>query len=263
MKGIAHLGVLKALNDIGLLKYFDTFIGASVGSLIIGMYIIGYKPDRLLEFLKKFEIDKLNSIDFFTFFNFFGFDNGSNLEYVIKRLIKARGFSENITFKELFDKTKKKIVFSTVCENTKKTVYLSHETYPNLPLYMGLLMSSCVPFLFKPIEYKGDLFIDGGCKDNYPIQLSKDRLEETIGFYLLGCSDNYVDIENIAVHLYQIIDCYMEGHSYSALKGYEDYTITINTKNVNFIDFSLDMKQMDTLFLEGYKSVTDNISKIV
>ena len=49
--GIAHLGVIKVMEEAGLRP--DYITGVSMGSIIGGMYAIGYTADSLHKILKK------------------------------------------------------------------------------------------------------------------------------------------------------------------------------------------------------------------
>ena len=88
---------------------------------------MGYSPAELYDFIKLFDLNKIKNISILNIHSF-GFDTGHKFEYIIKRLIKGKGYSENITLKELYDKTNKKIILVTVCLNTMEVCYLSHET---------------------------------------------------------------------------------------------------------------------------------------
>ena len=63
-RGIAHIGVLHALNENGI--YPDHVSGSSAGSIIAALYCYGYTPKEILElshkkaFLKIFKIGFLN-----------------------------------------------------------------------------------------------------------------------------------------------------------------------------------------------------------
>lgn len=50
-KGVAHLGILKALEDAGV--RIDYITGTSMGSLVGGLYAIGYTSDQLIEIAKE------------------------------------------------------------------------------------------------------------------------------------------------------------------------------------------------------------------
>jgi predicted acylesterase/phospholipase RssA len=45
-------------------------------------------------------------------------------------------------------------------------------------------MSSSIPFVLPPVEYKGRFFIDGGVSMNYPISIFDPKDASCLGFYL-------------------------------------------------------------------------------
>ena len=58
-KGIAHIGVLKALEEAGLTP--DYITGTSMGSIVGGMYAAGYTSDQLREIITQINWDELLS----------------------------------------------------------------------------------------------------------------------------------------------------------------------------------------------------------
>ena len=115
----------------------------------------------------------------------YGLDSGKSIEYIIKRLIQAKGFNDEITLSQLFNITKKKLTITTVCLNTQQVCYISYENHPDLPLYLAIRMSISIPLYYTPVVYKNMYYVDGGCIDNYPINIYKDRLDDVIGVYLV------------------------------------------------------------------------------
>ena len=59
VRGIAHIGAIKALQDIDMLKYIKTICGTSVGALIGFLHNIGYSPDELYKFSIMLGFEKL------------------------------------------------------------------------------------------------------------------------------------------------------------------------------------------------------------
>lgn len=255
IKGIAHIGAMKALDELNYLNNFEEFASASVGSLIIGMYLVGYSPNEMWEFVKRFDFGKLIKIDIFGLFENFGVDDGENITYVIKRLISSKAVNENITLKDIYLKTKKKFMFTTVCINSKKTVYMSHENYPNMPLYKAILMSISIPWFYSPVKYNGNLFIDGGCMDNYPIHKYKNRLDDVIGIYLTEGDDYIEKFDNIEVYSQRVLECLGEGVNFNSKKGFEKYTINLHVEPISFINFNINVETKEKIYNKGYKTI--------
>lgn len=52
VKGAAHIGVLKALEEEKI--KFNFISGTSSGSIVAGLYVSGYKPEEIYEIFKKY-----------------------------------------------------------------------------------------------------------------------------------------------------------------------------------------------------------------
>lgn len=261
IKGIAHIGSFFGLKELNLLDGIDTFVGTSVGSLIMSLFVVGYNPAELYDFIKLFDFAKLKNVSI-TNISQFGLDTGSHVEYVLQKLIEAKGLNPKITLGELYQKKKKKLIFTTVCINIMEVCYLSYETDPDLCLYLAVRMSTSIPFMYTPVKYKDCLYIDGACIDNFPMHLFKDCMDETIGI-LLGDSKNKIDeIIDLETYILRVLMCIMDGISYSSIKGYENNTVEINMESINIVNYEIDNNKKDELFLKGYAAVYQNIDKL-
>ena len=58
-KGAAHIGVLKYIEEAGI--PIDYIAGTSMGSIIGGMYALGYTSDELLDIISSVDWDRLIS----------------------------------------------------------------------------------------------------------------------------------------------------------------------------------------------------------
>jgi NTE family protein len=64
-----------------------------------------------------------------------------------------------------------------------------------------VLASAAIPVLFEPVEINGDLYVDGGVLDNFPVTpIAKDCRE------LIGISLNPIHTENDFNHLIKIAE---------------------------------------------------------
>ena len=94
--------------------------------------------------------------------------------------------------------------------NNKSYKLVSNNTHPNLLLYKAITMSSAFPFVFKPIEYNGEYYIDGGLCNNFPlnaclneVSCEKDEIL-AINYSKKEDDENYVINNNINVINYTI-----------------------------------------------------------
>ena len=256
VKGIAHVGGLKALSEMGILENIDTFAGTSIGGFIAALVVIGYSYEELYDIISGIDLNKMKKrINFDNLLKLFGLDDGTGMEIVLEKMFKAKGFNPGINFLELYNKTGKTLIISTSCLNDKKAYYYSHTTFPEMGVIMAIRMSISIPLYFTPVRYKGKTFVDGGCIDNYPIQLFNHCLDEVIGLYLTDIRDNIEDIKNIEDLLIHIMECLFEGITCNSLKGYEKYSVKISLKQVSVIDFHIDQLTKKKLFDTGYEAV--------
>jgi len=262
IKGIAYIGILKALTELKIIDNIHTFVGTSIGALILVLYIIGYTHEELYNFVIKFDFKKAKSINIFKFLENYGLDDGNKFEYVINRLIKAKNIDPNISLEQLYKLTNKKIILTTVCLNSSEVCYLSHESHPELSLITAIRMSTSIPIYYKPVIYNNLIYIDGGCIDNYPIHLFRNNLDEVIGFYLVQSCENTNKFNNLEEYIMRVIQCLMVGASFNSKKGFENYTLDIDTTDVNFIDFWIETEKKDKLINFAYNYTLNNISKI-
>lgn len=260
-KGYAHIGALCALEDKQLLQYFNTFVGTSVGSIIISLYLVGYSPTEIWEFIKNYDLKKIKNFHIVNLFKSYGMDSGKKLEDLLKQLIKAKGYDENITLGELHNITKKRLLIATVCLNRQSCIYLSHETHFNLPLYLAVRMSSSIPLMYKPIIYENEFYIDGGCIDNYPINLFEDQLDNVLGIYLSNSKNKAKKINGTYQYISLVLGCLFEGSTKNIIRGYEKYTININIDSMVPVEFSMDLENKQLLYNSGYDAVVNFYKK--
>ena len=261
IKGIALIGVLKAFEIKGILNQIKTYAGTSVGTIVIMLHLLGYTPDEMFNIVKNFNLEKIKSISVANLLKLYGLDSGSKLEYVLERFIIAKQFNVNTTLKEFFEKTGKEFFLATTCLNTMRAVYLSYKTHPDLSLVKAIRMSISVPIFYTPVRYNGELYVDGGCIDNYPIHIFKDDIESVIGAYLVESRDHTDSIDNLELCIMSIINCLMEGVNYNSVKGYEKSTIKINVSAINITKYGLSYVEKKQMFNAGFNQTIDYLKK--
>jgi NTE family protein len=258
IKGISHIGALKALEEKNMLKNIKVIAGTSVGGIIGGLLLAGYTSDELYKFIELFDATKLRSLNPSDFFTKFGLDNGARFTFVLEKMFEAKNIPIDITFQDFFKMTQIKLILTAVCMNDKEVYYLSHLTSPNMPVLLGMRMTSSIPFWFIPVEYKGKLFIDGGCIDNYPIQLFSKELDNVIGIYLSENKSFIKTIDNTEEFLFSLLHCFFEGVTCNSIKGFEKQTIKINLPKISIVNLDITSKIKKELFDCGYMSIINS-----
>lgn len=250
-RGIAHIGVLKALEETNILKNIKTFSGTSVGAMVSVFHAIGYTTDELMEVINDLDFEKLKHIKLGNFLSSYGIDDGRNMLLVFEKMFEYKDMNKNITFIELYQKTNIKLILTGVCLNDKKVYYFSHETYPNMSIITALRITTCVPFWFAPVEYESKLFIDGGVMNNYPINLFNEKLDNVIGVYLNESRDTTPSIDNFESFLSNTVECIFEGMGLALIGNYSKQTINLNLPKSQIFSL-LNSKEKRELYTIGY-----------
>lgn len=272
-KGIIMLGALKALDDNKMLNDIKTISMTSVGSLIGVLYVMGYKIDELYEFLSILDISKMKSLQPSRLFLQFGLDDGKKLILVVEKMLEAKKMSPNITLLEFYDKTGIKLYITGTCLNDKKIYYFSHESHPNMQVKIAIRISTSVPLWFIPVEYEGNMYVDGCCMENYPISVFDKELDSTIGIHLVSEKEHVKSINNLESFLINLVKCLEEGSELKAICGYENNTIQLNPTNISSLNLNISKEFKKEMFDFGYvtalksgvisKQISKQISNII
>ncbi len=160
IRGVAHIGVIKALleNDIEP----DAVIGTSAGAIIGALYAAGKTPDEMMEFVKEWSL--LKSIRFGL-----PIDGFTSLAFLKEHLQKHLGFDE-------FESLKRGFYVGVTNMNEGKLEVLSSGSLSD-----AVMASSAIPIVFKPVEIKGNVYVDGGVMCNLAIDPLRGECETLIG----------------------------------------------------------------------------------
>lgn len=257
ISGMGLLGIIKYLEDNNFLTNIESYIGTSVGSIICFLLSIGYKSKDLYNFSLFFDFSKLvNDISLDSFLQNWGLTNTERLSFFLKRLIENKKYDSNITFKELYEKTKINLIITGTCLNESKVYYFNYKTYPNMNILQAILISSCIPLLFEPIKFENKFWADGGIIDNYPIKYFKDNLKNTLGLCIFDkcfedCCEN--KINDIKDYLVNTFKCILYGACNSDVEIYKNNTIKFSHFYEGNFKFDMNKKSKENYFNLGYK----------
>lgn len=265
IKGLAMLGALKCLIDNDIIVKPDIICGTSVGS-IIGLYLaIGYTPQDIYNLLLELDFAHLLKPDFDNILNeiCFGFNSTDNIIYIVKTLIEKKNISNKITFKELFDKFKIKLIITGTCLNDSTLHYFSVDNSPTMEILKAVRISISIPIFFKPYIYKNKIWIDGGCIEHYPITLFKDKLHDVIGVLLDDKNNNMEssDFDSIDKYIVKIIKCIAFGSIHNKYEIYLKNTIHIKCFNEETESWEIDNDYKIKMYNLGYDTANKFIKE--
>ena len=180
-KGFAHIGVIKLLEEVGIRP--DYITGTSMGSIVGGLYAMGYSPEEMTEISNStnwsevlsnsMDRSKVTYVEKAYYSSFLveldvnkngvslpaGLLEGQNLMEMLSALsLPVHGINNFLEFP---------IPFTCIATNieTGESVALSQGSIVD-----ALRSSMAIPSVFTPVEYEGMLLIDGGWTRNLPVE---------------------------------------------------------------------------------------------
>ena len=190
-KGFAYIGLLKVLQETGL--QVDYIGGSSIGSIMGGLYAIGYHPDSIAKMIR---IQNWTSL----------LSDGTARKYVA---YDEKEFGEK-TILSVYIRNKKIGLSNAFYQGQQVDMLLNHYFSPayrtysfsdfqtpflcmGTDLYTGdaivldkgylpkaIRASMSIPGYFAPTDYMGYYLVDGGVVNNYPVKQVKEMGAEII-----------------------------------------------------------------------------------
>ncbi|MCI8482271.1 MAG: hypothetical protein HFJ27_04250 [Clostridia bacterium] len=268
IRGIAHAGVLKALEDNNI--HVDIIGGTSAGSLIASLYAMGYSPYYIYILFKRyakelvyissgpiisgignFMMNKKNTLQ--------GLKTGKGLETIYNQIAYKKGIRR-------ISQIKMPIVIPSVdITNSKEYVFTNYvpnqapdvsQYITNITVGKAVRASSSFPAVFTPCEFENHAFMDGGALDNVPVcEVKKQGADKVIAVKF--DADPINEQSNIMDIVMKTIDIMGNKISEENLEQ-SDVVLSVYTDKVGL----LDVAKLDSCYQYGYDCVTQNLDKI-
>lgn len=250
IKGICYIGVIKLLEEYNLLKKINTYCGVSIGSIFALLLLLDYSYKELEEILINNDLIDLINITNENIINLldnYGLDDSKLLINTIKDLVfRKTKISDDITFIDLYNIYKKKLIIIGTCLNTHCYEQFDYINTPYMSIFTAINISICIPILFKPIEYNNKLYVDGAITNRMPIDIFLNELEDTIIFNItFNKTSNNID--NFIDYLYNIIMCKLSNNYDSYRKYYLNLFI-----NCSILEFNMDLNEKKKIINYSY-----------
>ncbi|MEM1322630.1 MAG: patatin-like phospholipase family protein [Bacteroidota bacterium] len=160
-RGIAHIGVLKALEEHHIFP--DIIAGASAGAIVGAFYAAGASPQEMLNiarassFIAAFRPRRIP------------FGGLTDLQYLRNLMQKHIGHDS-------FDQLKKPLRIAATNLNKGSLELLSSGS-----LQDAVVASSSIPMVFQPVTIEEQQFVDGGLLNNLPAQALRPHCDFLLG----------------------------------------------------------------------------------
>ena len=293
-KGMAHIGVLKVLEKAGI--PVDIVTGTSMGSIIGGLYAIGYNANALDSMVRVQDwgyviTDKEDlrsqSLDDRRKQNTYLFSTGLTIgkrKSASKRvagvdsvaatqpqgevssggIIKGKNLAELfqqlcIGFNDSLDFTRDlPIPFACV---TTDIIDNSEVDFHSGRLPLAMRASMAIPAAFAPVRIGNKVLVDGGLKNNYPADLAREMgAEIIIGVTVQGAPKSAEEVGGTMSILSQIIDVNCKNKLDENL-AITDLHLQVDTKGYGSASFS--QAAIDTLIRRGEEEAMRHWDDIV
>jgi len=199
-KGLAHIGVLKVLEEAGIRPDFIT--GTSMGSIVGGLYAIGYNASELDSIVRRLDWGHLLSDavpltdvmpeekhDYHRF--------NVELDYTRDGLKMPGGFIHGNVIYELLARLSIRVAGVQSFDNYPipfrcvAADLLSGQQYvfKDGDFATALRASMSIPSVFAPVKLDKALLVDGGVLNNFPVMLCKEMGADIIIAVNVGFGD--------------------------------------------------------------------------
>ena len=273
-KGMAHIGVLKVLERAGI--PVDVVTGTSMGSIIGGLYAIGYNVNALdsmvgqqdwsyvitdkedLRNQSLSDIKKQNTYFFTTGMAIGkrdrmagGLIKGKNLAELFQQL--CTGYTDSLDFSRDL-----RIPFACVATNIIDNSEVAFHS-GRLPQAMRASMS--IPGAFAPVRLGKMVLVDGGLKNNYPADIARAMgADIIIGVTVQGPPKEADDMGGTMSIISQIIDVNCK-NKYDENLAITDLHLQVNTKGYGSASFNA--AAIDTLIRRGEELAMEHWDDII
>lgn len=250
LRGIAYVGVLRALEEFGLSDQIKCYAGASIGGIAAALMSLGYTYSELYDFVKNFEYDLVSDIQLMGILTNFGLETGLKIERFLQALIHRKTAKREFTFKEHHQLTGKILVINATCLSTGKVEHFSAVSHPDMPVYLALRMTISIPILIAPVKYNDKLYADGGMLENFPLKLFP--ADKTLGIRFSRSVISTDSIDSFETYCVRTLSCvYREMNRLKdeSITGYKQIVITLP---LSTFQFQLDKKTRKMMYREGY-----------
>lgn len=273
-KGMAHIGALKVIERAGI--PIDIVTGTSMGSIVGGLYAIGYNAHLLDSVVRtldwsyvitdKEDLSEQTLVDIrkqYTYAltrgmtwgkrnnNDGGIIKGKNLSELFYNL--CDGYTDSLDFNRDLP-----IPFACVATNI---IDNSEIDFHGGVLPQAMRASMAIPAAFSPVRIGDMVLVDGGLRNNYPADIARQMgADIIIGVTVQGAPKTAEDLGGTMSILSQIVDVNCK-NKYDDNLSITDVPIRVNTKGYSSASFTAEA--IDTLIRRGEEEALRHWDELV
>lgn len=280
-KGAAHVGVLKYLEDNGI--PIDYIAGTSMGSVVGGMYALGYSTDEILDVLSSADWNRLisNEVDRRKI-SFTRKLENETMAFTVPFSLKHKEDMQSRTFKNSLPKgfvTGDNIInlFNSLAVGYADSLSFGQLPIPFLCIATDMLSgeaavldkgeftkalraSMAIPVLFDPVKMNQTLYTDGGLTCNFPAEQCKAMgADYVIGVSMSpGLEDDPENLSSVLSQIKQLKEI-MTDKDFDRYHEQCDIFISPDLKGVGMLSF--DAESVARVTQSGYEAASAQAEK--
>jgi hypothetical protein len=255
LNGLAYLGMFRYLESKKMHANQFKIYGSSIGGILGMFWNMGYDSEMMIRVFAKFPFFPSSNVQ--NLITNGGLDDGKNLENLFIDILKLK-FSDITNFNE-FTLSKFPNIYLCTCDvYEKKTVYLSSEKFPDLPIHLALRMTCNLPFIFEPVIYMNHYYVDGGIIENIPLPPPNDEYFNSTVIFCI-----FEKKETNSSYFQKLVECSGMDRFYLfekyITKIFSKCLIIKFPKTFEIYDFWVSVEDKNNQILEGYRLCKNNI----
>lgn len=182
---LVFLQTLVELESRGVLRDVVHYWGTSAGALLASLLAISKSAVSVKKAMFSADYVKFRDIDvtnLLTITTSWGMDSGISLITELERIFESLCAGSSKSTLSNYPGLNIAVADLT----THSTIICNSNNYPNLLLIDAVRASMSLPIYFRPFEYNGHYWVDGGVRANFPwdhLPSDKDR-REALGFMI-------------------------------------------------------------------------------
>lgn len=263
MKGLAFVGVDKAMTELGLWDNVKRFIGSSAGAIFASAAACRIPFEKMEAEISQTDFTKFKDSrwgwlsDSYYLYEESGLYKGEYFYQWYSNMLKKYINDPDITLQGVYDRFGTELVITTTNLTKHKLVYLNRKDHPDEKLRDAVRKSMSIPVFFTPVVKDGDLYVDGGITNNFPLDYFDHISDKTLGFYLDESTD-YGEINNVVKLVISVINTCIETIEKNSLtEADKKRMVHIKTWDYSPIDFQMSKDDIDKLIQSGYEATME------
>jgi NTE family protein len=177
MKGLAHIGALKALHRHGIVP--DEYVGTSVGSYIAALAAGGYHPDQIEDI--GLSITRRDILDY----NWLGLIMRAGRSRSLYRGKALHDYFRRTIPVDRWDDLKYPLYVTSVDLGSMQEVIWGMPGYREIPVHDCVVASCSIPGIYPPKKINEYHFVDGSLVDVLPVKVAVyNKADLIIAVYL-------------------------------------------------------------------------------